>query len=68
MELSREELDKYTSESVDSRPLGRITRRHDNVDLADDELRQRIKERNEQRKPTFLLRMEYERRLNQRGL
>lgn len=66
--LSREELQRLTAGSVDPKPWGRITRPHDNVDLADDKLCSKIEERNSQRKPTHLLRMEYERRLLQRGL
>lgn len=66
--LSKEELERLTNESVDPKPLGRITRPHDNVGLRDDELCSKIEERNSQGKPTYLLRMEYERRLHQRGL
>jgi hypothetical protein len=66
--LSRDELAKLTEGSVDPSPLGRITRPHDNVELTDEELRVKIEDRNAQRKPTYLLRMEYERRLHQRNL
>jgi urease accessory protein UreE len=68
MPLSREELNTFTREAVDPTPEGPVRRTFDNVDLTDDELVRRIMERNEQRKPTFLLRLEYERRLGQRGL
>lgn len=66
--ISREELDKFTQESVDPNALGPIRRPFDNVELTDDELVARIKERNREGKPTYLLRMEYERRLRHRGL
>jgi hypothetical protein len=65
--ISREELDKFTQESVDPNALGPIRRPFDNVELTDDELVTRIKERNREGKPTYLLRMEYERRLRHRG-
>jgi hypothetical protein len=67
IQLSREELDKFTRESVDPKPLGPVQRSFHNVGLGDGELRRRIIERNRDRKPTYLLRMEYERRLGQRG-
>jgi hypothetical protein len=67
IQLSREELDKFTRESVDPKPLGPVQRPVHNVGLSDSELRRRIIERNRDRKPTYLLRMEYERRLGQRG-
>ena len=60
--------EKFTHASVDPKPLGPVVRIYDNVELTDEELRQRIEERNRQGKPTYLLRLEYERRLRQRGL
>lgn len=68
MVLSREQLDKLTRDSVDPTPLGSVRRPFDNVDLTDDDLVRTIEERNSQRKPTYLLRLEYDRRLKQRGL
>lgn len=67
-QLSREELERFTRESVDPHPWGNVQRPFDNVGLSDGELRRRIIERNRERKPSYLLRMEYERRLTQRGL
>lgn len=68
MELSREELNRLNSESVDPKPFGSITRPYDNVDMKDEDLAEKISARNRAGKPTFLLRMEYDRRLRQRGL
>lgn len=66
--LSKKELERLTGESVDPmKPFGHITRSHDNVGLTDDQLCSKIEELNSQRKPTYLLRMEYERRLRRRG-
>ena len=65
--LSREELDRFTLESVDRTPINDIRRPYHNTGLSDRELRDTIRERNSQKKPTFLLRMEYERRLAQRS-
>jgi hypothetical protein len=67
MNLSREELDKFTSASLDPKAGGPVRRPFDNVDLTDEELVSRLKERTGV-KPTFLLRVEYERRLKQRGI
>jgi hypothetical protein len=68
LQLSREELERFTRESVDPHSWGNVQRPFDNVGLSDGELRRRIIERNRERKPSYLLRMEYERRLTQRGL
>jgi len=68
MALSKEELKRFTLESEDPRPLGRVARPHHNASLTDEELVQRIDQRNDQGEPTFLLRQEYQRRLDQRGL
>jgi len=65
--LSREELRWFTSRSADPQPWGPIVRGDDNVHLTDEELRRRIEERIREGKPTALLRLEYERRLNERG-
>lgn len=67
MLLSREDLDIYTSQCVDPTP-DEVCRPAHNVDLTDRELVERINSRNGANKPTYLLRMEYERRLRQRGL
>ena len=64
--LSRSKLANLTTHSVDPEPLGRITRDGMNSNLTDSELAQRIKSRNDLYKPTYLLRLEYNRRLNQR--
>jgi len=67
MNLSREELDKFTSASVDPSAPKPVRKSFENVDLTDEELVHRLKERTGV-KPTFLLRQEYERRLKQRGI
>lgn len=66
MELSKEGLDRLTRKSVDPSPRGTVVRKFHNVDLTDEDLVQRIEKRNKECKPTYLLRMEYQRRLNQR--
>jgi hypothetical protein len=66
--ISREELEQLNNESVDPQPLGRVVNIYDNVDISDEELVAKIKQRNKDRKPTYKLRMEYERRLKQRSL
>lgn len=66
--LSRAELEQLNRESVDPQPLGRVVNIYDNVDMSDEELVAKIKQRNKDRKPTYKLRMEYERRLKQREL
>ena len=66
--LSREELQIFTLNSVDPVPRGVISRPFHNTEISDNELRKRIIERNKSGKPTYLLRMEYDRRLKQRGL
>lgn len=63
-ELSQEELDRFTRESVDPQPINLVVRRFDNVGLSDSELRRRILERNQKGKLTYLLRLEYQRRLD----
>jgi len=68
MTLSREELERFTLQSADPKPLGRVARPHHNAGLTDKELIQKIDQRNDQGEPTFLLRQEYQRRLDQRGL
>lgn len=65
--LSIDELEELTSNSVDPSPFGKYVNRFDNVDLTDEALINKIKERNEEGKPTYKLRMEYQRRLDQRG-
>jgi len=62
--LSRKELRWFTSHSVDPQPWGPIVRANDNVHLTDEELRRRLEERTREGKPTALLRLEYQRRLN----
>lgn len=66
--LSRAELEQLNRESMDPQPLGRVVNIYDNVEMSDEELVAKIKQRNKDRKPTYKLRMEYERRLKQRGL
>jgi hypothetical protein len=68
MELTRKELEYFTLHSVDPNPRQPIIRQHHNVELTDHELRMRIIKRIKERKPTSLLRFEYNRRLNQREL
>ena len=65
--LSREELDAFTRDAVDPTPLGPIQRPYHNTGLSDRELRETIRARNAKGEPTYLLRMEYERRLGQRS-
>jgi hypothetical protein len=67
MELSRDELRILTEQSVDPTGWGPVTRPFDNAELNDSELRQRIISRNRNEQPTYLLRLEYDRRLRQRG-
>jgi hypothetical protein len=65
--MNQGELDNLTENSVDPQPLGKIRRSvHENSGLTDTELVNTIKTRNEQGKPTYMLRQEYQRRLNQR--
>lgn len=64
--LSQAELDAFTAASVDPTPTGPIRRPFDNTGLSDAKLRQTIAQRNREGKPTYLLRMEYGRRLAQR--
>lgn len=64
--LSRKELNEFDLKAVDRENTGEIRRPYDNADLTDSELRRRIIQRNEERKNTYLLRMEYGRRLYQR--
>lgn len=73
MSLSRDELKHLTQESPD--PMGHSGTGQispegsvENVELTDEQLVQRIKQRNAAGKGTFRLRFEYERRLKQRGL
>ncbi|MBL8057009.1 MAG: hypothetical protein JNK29_09945 [Anaerolineales bacterium] len=66
VELSSADLAALTRAAVDLNPQGAIRRPYHNVELSDQELRQRIAERNRQRLPTYLLREEYRRRLGQR--
>ena len=65
--LSETELDRFAAEAVDSSPHAPVRRVYDNVELSDGELRRQIAERNQKRLPTYLLRLEYRRRLRQRG-
>jgi len=66
--LSREELRELTVGSIDPNPTGRVVRRFNDVERTDEDLVAVIKSRNRAKKPTYLLRMEYARRLDQRGL
>jgi hypothetical protein len=66
--LSRDELANFTQRSVDPTPWGRVTRDGMNANLTDSELTSRIQQRNAEGKPTYLLRLEYQRRLGQREL
>lgn len=67
-ELSWEELQRLTDESVDPGSSGSVTGSDPNVWLTDGELRSRIKEWNSQGKPTGQLRTVYKHRLEERGL
>jgi hypothetical protein len=67
MSLSRDELNRLTRNSADPTGVGPVLSHFENVDLTDGELLQRIEERNRDNKPTYKLRLEYERRLKQRG-
>jgi hypothetical protein len=68
MSLSRDELNRLTRNSVDPTGFGPVRSHFENVNLTDEQLIQTIEERNRERKPTYKLRLEYERRLKQRGL
>jgi hypothetical protein len=66
--LSQEELDRLTRESVDPYSWGTdaLTQdrsRDENASLSDEQLVRIIESRNEMRKPTYKLRLEYRRRL-----
>jgi hypothetical protein len=65
--LSRMELAAFTADSVDPTPWGPVRREGMNAHLSDAALRALIVSRNTQRKPTYLLRQEYDRRLRERG-
>ncbi len=65
-ELSWKELYDLTQNSVDPKPFNTVRRSFDNANLSDSELVSRIQERNSQNKSTYLLRLEYERRLGNR--
>ncbi len=66
--LSRRELADLTAGSADPRPWGPVRREGMNAHLSDAALRELIKSRNGEAKPTYLLRQEYEQRLVRRGL
>ena len=66
--LSRGKLLNLTENSRDPEPQGPVLREGMNAHLSDEELRDLIKSRNAELKPTYLLRLEYELRLNERGL
>lgn len=66
--LSRQEFLELTRNSADPQPRGRVTRDGMNRDLTDRELSSRIRHRNSEGKDTYLLRLEYNRRLRQREL
>ena len=68
MSLSRDELNQLTRNSVDPTGFGPVRSHFENVNLTDEQLRQSIEQRNQAGKPTYKLRLEYERRLKQRGL
>jgi hypothetical protein len=68
MSLSKDEIKRFTSDSVDPTGWGPVRSHFENVGLTDAELVQRIKARNRAGKPTYKLRLEYKRRLKQRGL
>ena len=61
--LSWSELEYLTDSSVDSKPFGKVVRSNMNSHLTNSELVDKIKYRNSQGKPTYLLRQEYETRL-----
>lgn len=65
--LSRKDLENLTNASVDPTGWGPVRRTNDNEGLSDVELRRKIVDRNLEGKPTYLLRLEYERRLEERG-
>jgi len=67
MALSRDQLDQHERDAADSEPRGRVTTRHENVDLTDEELERRLGERTHRGEDTWKLRDEYDRRLIQRG-
>ena len=73
MSLSRDRLKDLTNGSPDPSSWGTDsltpTRSYnENSGLSDDELESRIVARNALGKPTYKLRLEYERRLRERGL
>ena len=68
MALSRQELAELTAASIDPQPWGHLVRKEMNRGLTDEELVARIKKRNSYAEATALLRYEYRRRLEERGL
>jgi hypothetical protein len=64
--LSQAELDRLTKQSVDPKPQGPVRRAGSNAHMTDDELVNKIESRNENGKPTYLLRLEYKERLKRR--
>lgn len=66
--LSWDELKELTDNSVDPLPFNKVVRKYNDTWRTDEDLVATIKTRNERRLPTYLLRMEYKRRLEQRGL
>jgi len=63
--LSRNELDRFDNESVDPHGWGPVCRGDMNRELSDYEICRRIEERTEAGRPTYLLRLEYDRRLRE---
>ena len=64
--LSYDELLDLTENCVDPHPVNAVVRGDMNAGLTDEELVEKIISRNNSGKPTYLLRLEYRKRLEQR--
>ena len=66
--LSLTEFKELEGNAIDPTPRGSVARAGMNSGLTDSELVSKIRERNRQRKPVYLLLLEYKNRLIQREL
>ena len=66
--LSVKEFEELKAGAIDPNPMGPVRRAGMNSDLTDEKLAAKIKERNKQRKPVYLLLLEYKTRLEKLGL
>lgn len=67
-ELSVEEFEELKAKAIDPKPMGPVRRAGMNSCLTDEHLVLKIKVRNKQRKPAYLLLLEYKTRLEKLGL